>query len=136
MRFSEFQELNARRCREHFHELTTEGTWGISDWCLAIAGEAGELCNALKKVKRGDRTLDEARGDLLEELADVITYCDLAISALGAQTDQVVAGKFDAVSERVGWKGPRALRLLLDSLRAPVTREDLLALAYGRAERG
>lgn len=112
MNFTDFQELNARRCREHFHELTVLGKWELADWCLAIAGEAGELCNEVKKVKRGDSSLEARRGAFLAELADVMTYCDLAISSLAAKTDEVIGEKFDVVSARVGWKGPRALDLV------------------------
>lgn len=107
--FREFQDLNRRRCKETFHKLTTTGTWGLSDWCLAIAGEAGELCNLVKKIRRGDFTVAERREEILSEIADIITYCDLTISSLGANTDRVIASKFDKVSKRVSWEGPRLL---------------------------
>lgn len=45
---------------------------------LALAGELGELCNLIKKVERGDLTLDEARKDIGEEATDVLIYlCEI-----------------------------------------------------------
>lgn len=100
MTFDEFQDLNARRCAAAWHPVED---WPIQNWSLAIAGEAGELCNRVKNVVRGDFALSEQRGEILKELADVITYCDLAITRLGARTEDVLLAKFDEVSERVGW---------------------------------
>ena len=100
--FREFQDLNQRRCEEAFH--SREDPWPVQNWALAIAGEAGELCNYVKKVLRGDFTWEEARQNILKEAADVITYCDLLISALGADTGEEVLNKFDEVSARIGWQ--------------------------------
>jgi len=41
---------------------------------LALGGEVGEMQNIIKKIERGTKTLDEARGDLRDELADVFVY--------------------------------------------------------------
>jgi NTP pyrophosphatase (non-canonical NTP hydrolase) len=101
--FSEFQALNKRRCEERYHSLTGTGSWPIQNWALAIAGESGELCNLIKKVIRGDFALEVKREEILKELADIITYCDLAVSCLEAETGQIVMDKFNEVSERIGW---------------------------------
>ena len=99
LRFKEFQEVNDLRCKTSFHG--SDG-WPVPMWCLAIAGEAGELCNLVKKVERGDFTLESVRQQVLEEVADVITYCDLLMTQLGADTAEEVARKFNIVSERIG----------------------------------
>lgn len=99
--FRQFQNLNARRCGEAFEHGVDD--WPIQNWALAIAGEAGELCNLVKKVIRGDYALEEKRQDILREVADVMTYCDLLMSHLGADTRDELLRKFDEVSERVGW---------------------------------
>lgn len=103
--FHEFQETNRRRCEEGFgHPVAwDEPSWPLQNWALAIAGEAGELCNLVKKCLRGDFTVEEKRAEILSELADVITYCDLAVSSLGASTHATVWRKFDQVSDRIGW---------------------------------
>ena len=108
--FREFQDLNKRRCEEGFgHPVAfDEPYWPFQNWALAIAGEAGELCNLVKKCLRGDFTIEEKRSEILAELADVMTYCDLAMSALDADTASELKGKFDEVSRRIGWAGVSA----------------------------
>ena len=103
--FEDFQEMNRRRCEEGFgHPVVwDEPSWPIQNWALAIAGESGELANLIKKCLRGDFTVPEKRDEILDELADIITYCDLAISSLSANTDETVWSKFHRVSERIGW---------------------------------
>ena len=102
MTFREFQRRNNRRCHEAFHMGGANG-WPLENWALALAGEAGEFCNLVKKVLRGDFLLEEARKHLLHELADVMTYADLAITKLGGDSGQVLQEKFDLVSDRVGY---------------------------------
>ncbi len=97
--FEEFQATNNARCVESFHRSEP---WPIPMWCLAIAGEAGELCNLVKKVERGDFTMESQRQAILEEVADVITYCDLLMTQMGASTADEVRRKFNVVSQRVG----------------------------------
>lgn len=104
--YERFQGLNAHRCETVFHRVDR---WPPEMWALAIAGEAGELCNLLKKVVRGDYpgqdlyTETELRRQVLGELADIITYCDLAMSHLGADTGVEVLRKFNVVSARRGY---------------------------------
>jgi NTP pyrophosphatase (non-canonical NTP hydrolase) len=97
--------MNRRRCEGGFgHAVAWDNEyWPIQNWALAIAGEAGELCNLVKKTLRGDFTVEEKRAEILAELADVMTYCDLAISSLSADTGETVVAKFREVSKRIGW---------------------------------
>lgn len=103
--FRDFQNTNRFRCETGFgHPMAwDESSWPLQNWALAVAGEAGELCNLVKKCLRGDFTIGEKREEILAELADVITYCDLAISSLGADTGETVMKKFNEVSDRIGW---------------------------------
>lgn len=75
---------------------------------LALAGEAGELANALKKILRGDTKHShvEYRQNLLMELADVIMYSALLADNLGVNIDDICTEKLDQLeyNERVGWK--------------------------------
>jgi len=41
---------------------------------LAMAGEVGEVCNLIKKVERGSKTLDEVKMLVSEEMVDVLIY--------------------------------------------------------------
>src|SRR5262249_44655441 len=62
---------------EPAHSQPDGSDWSLPEWCNAVTGELGELANLLKKVQRGDKTLDEAREDIGKELADVLTYLDI-----------------------------------------------------------
>jgi NTP pyrophosphatase (non-canonical NTP hydrolase) len=93
--------MNARRCREAFDpKLHT-----VEFFMIAIAGEVGEMANIYKKVMRGDYPLEHVREKILAELADIITYCDLTLTKLEANTEKVLYDKFDEVSRRVKWQG-------------------------------
>lgn len=70
-----------------------------------FAGEAGEVCNVIKKLERerigiaGSRdTIDH----LAEELADAVICADLIAMAAGVDLDAAVEAKFNATSEKVG----------------------------------
>lgn len=76
--------------------------WSPNDWLTAVAGELGEAANILKKVRRGDLTMDEARVALAKEFADVVTYLDILAFQCGVDLDDAVPAKFNEVSERVG----------------------------------
>jgi NTP pyrophosphatase (non-canonical NTP hydrolase) len=94
--FDKFQQINAQRCREAFDENLHD----VGFFCIAIAGETGEMCNEVKKALRGDYPIESVRDKVLEELADVITYCDLMITKLGGNTEIELIRKFNKVSER------------------------------------
>lgn len=103
MTFDEFQKINVERCEKAFHhEVNIINTdWPWHNWAICIAGETGEFCDLTKKILRGDYTLEEKRVELLKELADIITYADLAITSLGGNTGDVLKDKFNEVSKRV-----------------------------------
>lgn len=98
MTFNHFQTINLKRCKAAFDKDAHD----LPFFAIAIAGESGEFCNLLKKVLRGDFPLESVRNDLLEELADIITYCDLAISKLDGDTTSEIRQKFNKVSDRRG----------------------------------
>lgn len=96
--FTDFQKKNARRCMNAFD---TCKDWKATEWALAICGEAGELANLVKKIRRGDFSLESQRTEMLKELADIVTYCDLMTSYLGGNTAEELIMKFNEVSERI-----------------------------------
>ena len=78
-----------------------------SDWCLgqwsnATLGELGEAANIIKKIERGDMTLDEGRQALADELADVQTYLDILAFRAGVDLGAATMKKWDEISERIG----------------------------------
>lgn len=51
--------------------------WSLAEWVNATLGELGETSNLLKKIRRGDFSLDYIKTELGKELADVISYLDI-----------------------------------------------------------
>jgi NTP pyrophosphatase (non-canonical NTP hydrolase) len=100
--------INLTRClRWHPQGLNS---WSLSDWAVALAGEAGELCNVVKKLNRERDGLvgnKETPGALLASLqaeaADVYLYLDLFAQAAGFDLAESVRIKFNAVSMRNGF---------------------------------
>lgn len=92
--------------------------WSVSDWLLAMCGEAGEAANAGKKLKRlmsgiqqhGNTPADlEAAIDaVVGELADTVIYADLCCTRVGRTLADAIVSKFNAISEREGF--PERLR--------------------------
>ena len=108
MTFGRLRATNVHRCEEAFHRLEE---WSPTDWACAFAGEAGEACNAVKKLRRLDgadsaENTPERRAvlvsEILKELADTVIYADLLASRLGFSLGQAVLEKFNEVSRRRG----------------------------------
>lgn len=95
MMFHELHEMNQARQQTDFKNCKD---WTLTDWACALAGETGEACNLIKKLKRGDRV---NREDIGKELADVVTYAELLAAALGLDLGRCVQKKFNEVSQRV-----------------------------------
>jgi NTP pyrophosphatase (non-canonical NTP hydrolase) len=72
-----------------------------------MAGECGEVCDAVKKLRRladgtntakDPQTEHEAIDVIADELADLVIYADLLAARLGIDLGQSVQDKFNAVS--------------------------------------
>lgn len=86
--------------------------WSVSDWACAMAGEAGEVCNAVKKYNRlltgamsttGPQTLEQAVADIAKEIGDTLAYLDLLAARLGIDTARAFAETFNRISVREGF---------------------------------
>ena len=86
---------------EPAHSESDGSDWCLAQWCNALTGELGEAANLIKKIERGDLTLDEARKDLGKELADIQTYLDILAYRAGVNLGQATISKWNEVSERV-----------------------------------
>jgi NTP pyrophosphatase (non-canonical NTP hydrolase) len=90
------------------HSQPDGSDWNLAEWTNAVAGETGEACNLAKKIIRGDfgapgmPSYQQALKELALELADIVTYADIACQRTGHKLGEVVAEKFNVVSERVG----------------------------------
>lgn len=93
-----FRRANVQRCEDGFFALES---WSPTDWGCALAGEVGELCNLIKKMRRGQEV---ALSDVADEMVDVFTYLDLLAARLGISLADHVPKKFNEVSRRVNSK--------------------------------
>lgn len=100
--FQRFQTANDTR-QKHFTNSEGESFTPYTGLELAgaAAGELGELANLVKKVRRGDKSLAEARGAIGKEIADTITYLSLLATFHGINLEAAVIQKFNEVSDRV-----------------------------------
>jgi NTP pyrophosphatase (non-canonical NTP hydrolase) len=73
--------------------------WSLNDWMVAITGELGEAANVLKKIRRGDFSLEDARPKLIQEFADVIIYLDIMSAEAGIDLGEAVIETFNVKSE-------------------------------------
>lgn len=102
--FKKISEANAERC-EAWHSLFD---WSATDWATAMMGEAGELCNVIKKMRRKECHINQAnipediKAALAEEVGDTFIYLDLLCQRLGLDLDECVANTYNRVSIREG----------------------------------
>jgi len=106
--FDKLRQANIRRCVQVFHPIDR---WSPTDWGCALAGETGEACNLIKKLRRldtadaADDTVsrrDQIVASIGKELADVVIYADLLAVRLGLDLAGCIRQKFNEVSERRG----------------------------------
>lgn len=112
--------------------------WSPLEWAGAMAGEAGEACNAAKKLKRIDGQLqnintEEGRSltdrqaachQIAKEVADTIIYGVLLVAAVGEDIEAVLVDVFNKKSEEYGF--PERLVLGGAPLPAEPPQEPLL----------
>lgn len=99
--------VNRQRC-ERWHPGFPNDGWTGSDWSNAMAGEAGETCNVVKKLRRIEFGLNQAAGDtrpelltkLATEIGDTFMYLDLLAQHYGLNLARCVVDTFNRVSVR------------------------------------
>lgn len=104
MQFKDFSDINLQRAMTWHQGGIDE--WSISDWAVAMVGEAGEAFNLIKKFNRLRDKLHSNNPDgfdmskLADELADTFIYLDLLASRCGIDLENAVRQKFNAISDR------------------------------------
>lgn len=106
--FSDVTRVNVTRCKRWHPGFPKDDEWVISDWSNAMAGEAGEVCNVVKKIRRVECNLPGNRkpgpplkAQLADEIADTFIYLDLLAFKAGVSLEQAVVHKFNIVSEEL-----------------------------------
>lgn len=100
--FAQLRAANQKRQRERNASFGVK-VWSLRDWALAMIGEAGEVCNVVKKFQRidiDDPATHESEApyllaNLADELADVVIYVDLLAERAGIDLGAAVADKFN-----------------------------------------
>src|SRR5690242_12312889 len=76
--FHQLARANRERCERDFHRPIDD--WSPADWATVVAGEVGEACNLIQKLRRGEAVDLDAIAD---ELADAVMNADLLCQRLG-----------------------------------------------------
>lgn len=95
------RQINSSRSDEWETRDAAAADWNLAEWGCALAGEVGELCNLLKKDRRGD---DVPQAAIAEEIADVAIYLDLLAYKAGIDLGEAIRAKFNQDSERRGFE--------------------------------
>lgn len=108
--FNDLRQANTKRLPKFknrkgqtVHTQEDGSDWTLAQWSNACLGELGEAANVIKKVDRGDLTLEEARVDLGKEFADTLIYLEILSHRAGVNLADAVIQKWNEVSERIGF---------------------------------
>jgi NTP pyrophosphatase (non-canonical NTP hydrolase) len=103
--FDDLRRANVDRCEDAYHPLDR---WSLTDWACAAAGEMGEACGVVKRLRRITEDTDLACIDnpdlvehLAEEIADTVIYLDLLAARAGIDLADAVRSKFNRTSGQV-----------------------------------
>lgn len=110
--FKQLSTVNAERAARWHPDFPGTGSWTLADWSNAVCGEAGEMANVVKKIRRvetgvapgpDDPPVEQLWDMLADEIADTIIYLDLLATVAGLNVGAAVARKFNRVSIRQGF---------------------------------
>ena len=95
MTFEEFQEISAETA-------IYSKQWSMMYPALGLAGEAGEVCNKVKKIFRDEDgyLAEEVREALAKELGDVLWYISALATDLDLNLDDIARGNRDKLESR------------------------------------
>lgn len=131
--FAEVSRTNRTRC-ERWHPGFPNDGWTGADWSNAMAGEAGETCNVVKKLRRiematgsaaqsaGSDNHESLLAKLAMEIGDTLMYLDLLAQHYGLDLADCVVATFNRVSVREGF--PERLPVVTSGLNSCVDCDD------------
>lgn len=130
--FDAVTETNRSRCERWHPGFPTDDAssemnplpWSGADWSNAVCGEAGEMANIVKKLRRlethvrggpgmaevpPENDQDDLMEALADEIADVFLYLDLLAVYYDIDLPAAIVDKFNRKSEEQGF--PERLEL-------------------------
>jgi NTP pyrophosphatase (non-canonical NTP hydrolase) len=109
--FAAVSAINRQRAARWHGDPFWEDGWTGADWSNAMAGEAGETCNVVKKLRRFDFGIRQAEAPdrealmakLATEIGDTFLYLDLLAQFYRLDLATCVVDTFNRVSDREGF---------------------------------
>lgn len=101
--FNVLREANRRRQQEWPGNEKAD----VAFRAIEVAGEAGEVAEAIKKFLRAERGIKGSvatREDVASEMGDLLVSLDLLADSLGINLGAAVRSKFNATSEKYGMR--------------------------------
>lgn len=105
-----FSVRNRLRCESPKGFNHPLGSWTLSDWMTAVAGEVGEAANVIKKLNRyrdgvpGNKESEAELWQMLaDEIADSVIYLDLLAQAAGFDLVTIRDAKFEKTNKKIGY---------------------------------
>lgn len=101
--FNVLREANRRRQQEWPGNDKAD----VASRAIELAGEAGEVAEAIKKFLRAERGIKGStatREDVASEMGDLLVSLDLLADKLGINLGDAVRSKFNATSEKYGMR--------------------------------
>ena len=93
MKFSEYQSQSARTMPKHMEKKDT-----LTNMCLGLAGESGELIDHIKKACFHGHEINHTY--IEKELGDILWYIAGLASALDIDLDEAAQGNIDKLKAR------------------------------------
>ena len=100
MELNEYQKKALETANYH-EEGDTQ--WDDVNYCVCgLCGEAGEVANKFKKVKRDDHKIitEKRRMDLAHELGDVLWYVAMCANELGLELEAIAQMNYEKLKSR------------------------------------
>lgn len=95
MKLNEYQELSRRTLPDTGIEKD------LSNYCMGLAGESGEVIDLLKKViHHGHPLTDQIKKKVHEEIGDVMHYVAGLCTMMGFTLEEVCEGNIDKLERR------------------------------------
>lgn len=69
-----FDKSHSMSNKGFYIDINSQNLYELEHLIVCLLGELGEFANILKKVTRGDFSLEDVKGDLDEELVDTFIY--------------------------------------------------------------